>query len=65
MHSNTTAHTNTVEGYWSQLKRSIDGTYHSVTTQWLRQYLNEFRFRYNQPSVPSGPGLLEQAAKLS
>ncbi|MEO6761873.1 MAG: IS1595 family transposase [Candidatus Saccharimonadales bacterium] len=56
-------HTNTIEGYWSQLKRSIDGTYHSVSAKYLQQYLNEFSFRYNLRSVPICPVLLERAAK--
>jgi transposase len=59
------AHTNTIEGYWSQLKRSIDGTYHSVSPKYLQQYLNEFSFRYNLRSVSICPVLLERAAKLS
>lgn len=41
------AHTNTIEGFWSQLKRSIDGTYHSVSKKYLQFYVNEFVFRYN------------------
>lgn len=59
------AHTNTIEGYWSQLKRSIDGTYHSVSPKYLQQYLNEFSFRYNFRAVAVFPVLLERAAKLS
>lgn len=38
------AHTSTIEGYWSQLKRSIDGTYHSVSLKYLQHYLDEFFF---------------------
>ncbi len=60
-----TAHTNTIEGYWSQLKRSIDGTYHSVSPKYLQQYLNEFSFRYNLRAIAVCPVLLERAAKLS
>lgn len=60
-----TTHTNTIEGYWSQLKRSIDGTYHSVSPKFLQSYLNEFSFRYNLRDVPICPVLLERAAKLS
>jgi len=60
-----TAHTNTIEGYWSQLKRSIDGTYHSVSPKYLQQYLNEFSFRYNLRTIAVFPVLLERAAKLS
>lgn len=40
-------HTNTVEGFWSQLKRSINGTHHSVSPQHLQKYVDEFAFRYN------------------
>ncbi|HBK91308.1 MAG TPA: IS1595 family transposase [Parvularcula sp.] len=41
------AHTNTVEGYFSILKRGIVGTYHSVSEAHLKRYLGEFDFRYN------------------
>lgn len=40
-------HTNTIEGFWSQLKRSIDGTYHHVSPQYLPLYMDEYSFRYN------------------
>lgn len=40
-------HTNSVEGFWSQLKRSIDGTYHHVTPEYLQGYVNEYAFRYS------------------
>ena len=40
-------HTNNVEGFWSQLKRSIDGTYHHVTAKHLQEYADEYSFRYN------------------
>ena len=40
-------HTNTMEGYWSLLKRGITGIYHSMSEKHLQQYLNEFSFRYN------------------
>ncbi len=41
-------HTNTVENYFSILKRGIIGTYHHVSPQHLGRYLAEFDFRYNQ-----------------
>jgi transposase-like protein/ribosomal protein L24E len=41
------AHTNTIEGFWAQLKRSIDGTHHSVSRKYLQNYVDEFAFRYN------------------
>ena len=40
-------HTNNVEGFWSQLKRSIDGTYHHVTPKHLQEYADEYSFRYS------------------
>jgi transposase-like protein len=45
------AHTNTVEGYFSILKRGIVGTYHHVSGQHLKRYLGEFDFRYNERSA--------------
>ncbi|WP_422365253.1 IS1595 family transposase [Pelagibius sp.] len=42
------AHTNTVEGYFSLLKRGINGTYHHVSSTHLKRYLAEFDFRYNE-----------------
>ncbi len=41
-------HTNNIEGFWSQLKRSIDGTYHAVSPKHLQSYVNEFSYRYNR-----------------
>jgi transposase-like protein len=39
--------TNTVEGYFSILKRGLIGTFHHVGEQHLHRYVNEFDFRYN------------------
>jgi len=41
-------HTNTVENYFSILKRGITGTFHHVSQQHLKRYLAEFDFRYNE-----------------
>jgi transposase-like protein len=41
------AHTNTVEGYFSILKRGIYGVYHHVSEAHLKRYLAEFDFRYS------------------
>lgn len=41
------AHTNTVEGYFSILKRGIIGTFHHVSPHHLQRYCTEFDFRYN------------------
>lgn len=40
-------HTNTIEGFWGQLKRSVRGTYVHVSKQHMQSYINEFAFRYN------------------
>jgi len=41
-------HTNSVEGFWSLVKRGIGGVYHSVSNKYLQTYLNEYTFRYNR-----------------
>jgi hypothetical protein len=41
-------HTNTIEGYFSILKRGINGVYHHVSQRHLKRYLAEFDFRYNE-----------------
>jgi transposase-like protein len=43
--------TNTVEGYFSILKRGLVGTFHHVGEQHLYRYVNEFDFRYNTRSA--------------
>lgn len=41
-------HTNTIEGFWSLVKRGIGGVYHSVSAKYLQGYLDEYAFRYNR-----------------
>src|SRR5260370_41591046 len=41
-------HTNTIEGFWSLVKRGIGGVYHSVSAKYLQTYLDEYCFRYNR-----------------
>jgi IS1 family transposase len=40
-------HTNTIEGFWSIIKRGIVGSFHKVSEKYLPLYVAEFQFRYN------------------
>ena len=40
-------HTNTIENFWSVLKRGLYGVYHQVSDKHLEAYLNEFASRFN------------------
>ncbi|MDO7874233.1 IS1595 family transposase [Hymenobacter sp. ASUV-10] len=47
------AHTNSIEGYWSNLKKSIRGTHTFVSPKHLPRYLAEFSFRHNHRQQPA------------
>ena len=40
-------YTNTVEGFWSMIKRGIIGVYHYTSRKHLQKYVDEFVFRRN------------------
>jgi transposase len=58
-------HTNTVEGFFGNMKTGMRGTYKFVSQKWLQSYLDEYAWRYNerfrgQPSMFHN--LLDRAA---
>jgi transposase-like protein len=50
-------HTNTIEGFWSLVKRGLAGTHHMVSAKHLQGYLNEYAWRYNHRDADSGPAM--------
>src|SRR5437667_6246040 len=57
-------HVNTIEGFWSLVKRGISGVHHSVSAKHLQGYLDEYSFRYNhrRDETPMFKLLLENVA---
>lgn len=51
-------HTNTIEGFWSQLKRTIKGTHISVSQKHLDKYAAECAFRYMMRNNPDMFGVI-------
>lgn len=47
-------HTNSIEGFWSQLKRGIIGVYHLASPKHLSKYCDEFAYRYNTRKMTDG-----------
>ena len=46
-----TLYVNTIEGFFSQLKRGIIGIYHHVSRKHIDRYCDEFAFRYNTRKI--------------
>ncbi len=45
-------HTQSIDSFWSLLKRGIMGTYHNVSKKYLPLYLAEFQLRHNNRNNP-------------
>jgi transposase-like protein len=45
-------HTNTIDSFWSMIKRGIVGTFHKVSKKYLQLYVSEFEFRYKNRKNP-------------
>jgi transposase len=58
-------HTQSIEGLFGLIKNGIRGTYHSVSSDWLPSYLNEYVWRYNERDNARSMfrSLVENAAK--
>lgn len=41
-------HTNTIEGFFGNLKTGMRGAYKKVSAKWLQSYLDEYAWRHNQ-----------------
>lgn len=57
-------HTNTIEGFWSHLKRGIIGIYHNISRKHLQAYCDEFAFRYNTCRSPEYVKILEAFSNM-
>jgi len=47
-------HTNSIEGFWRQLKQGINSTHIHVSRKHLPKYTKEFEYRYNARKEPEG-----------
>ncbi|HEX6687484.1 MAG TPA: IS1595 family transposase [Solirubrobacterales bacterium] len=58
-------YTNTIEGFFGNLKTGMRGTYKKVSRKWLQSYLDEYAWRHNQRREPHGMffALLDNAAR--
>lgn len=56
------AHTNNIEGFWSNTKRGIDGVHHVVSPKYLQGYLDSYVFRFNRrnDAAPMFQALMER-----
>lgn len=51
--------TNRAEGFFGQLKRSLDGTHHHISREHLHRYLGEFDYRYTTREMNDGQRMLD------
>jgi len=60
-------HTNTIDGFWTHMKRGVSGVYRGVSPKHLQSYLDEYVFRYNNREDERGMfnAFLERIEKAS
>jgi len=58
-------HTNTIEGFFGNLKTGMRGAYKHVSDRWLQSYLDEYAWRYNERNNPRSMfrSLVERSAE--
>ncbi len=47
-------HTNSIEGFFGNVKRGISGNHHYISNKWLQGYLNEYAWRHNNRRSKDG-----------
>lgn len=57
------AHVNTLEGFWSLVKRGISGVNHAVSAKYLQGYVNAYAYRWNHRDDES-PMVLQILGRL-
>lgn len=58
-------HTNSIEGFWSLLKRGIVGIYHFTSEKHLQKYVDEFAYRYNSRTMNDSSRFAHMTTTLS
>lgn len=59
-------HTNSIDGFWSLVKRGIGDVCHAVSEKYLQAYPDEYSFRYNgrRSEMPMFVAILRRLARL-
>lgn len=57
-------HTNSIEGFWSLLKRGIVGIYHFTSEKHLQKYVDEFAYRYNSRTAHDSERFAEMVSTV-
>lgn len=64
VYASSEAHTNSIENFWSHVKRGIDGAHHSVSPKYLQGYVDSYLYRFNHrdDETPMFEGLLNRVS---
>jgi len=57
-------HCNSIEGFWSLLKRGIKGQFHWISKKYLNKYITEFEYRYNMRNLATEAAIGDVIKKL-